>query len=60
MKTLLGALAAIAVIFAIHAIPELAVMILPTWLLLIFAIGFIFGLAVLALWAFVEAWKADK
>ena len=58
MKTLLGALAVVAVIFAVHAIPELAVMILPTWFLVIFGFGFIIGLAVFTLWAFAEAMKA--
>ena len=60
MRTFLGALAVAAVIIAVHAIPELAVMILPTWFLVIFAIGFMFGLVALTVWAFVEAWKADK
>lgn len=60
MKNLLGAIAVVAIIVVAHLIPELALMILPMWFLIVFALGSIVGMAIFALWALAEAMKASE
>lgn len=57
MKTLFQAGAVVAVIVALHAIPELAVRFLPTWLMAGLAFATIAGLVWAALWAFQQAFE---
>lgn len=55
MKRFLQSLALIAGLLIIHAIPALAVAILPSWVLIISAVLFATALTVTAFWAFVQA-----
>lgn len=60
MKTLLGSIYAIAILIAIHALPELIIAFVPAWILVLAMFVGIAAIARLAVWAFAQAWKADN
>lgn len=50
LKDVFAGLTVLALILMAHALPELAIRVIPTWLLVISSVAFIVALAVFALW----------
>lgn len=50
LKDLYTALTILAIILMAHALPEMAIKIIPTWLLVLTSVVFIFALAFFGLW----------
>ncbi len=60
IKDLFMGLTVLAVIIMAHAIPEMAIRIIPTWLLVISSLVFIIALAVFAFWCLVQVIRLSR
>lgn len=60
LKDLFTGLTILAVILMAHAIPEMAIRIIPTWLLVITSLAFIIALAVFALWCLAQVIRLSR
>ena len=60
IKNLYTALAIMATIIAAHALPEMAIRIIPTWLLVLTSLAFIFALAFFALWCLKQVIRLSR
>ena len=60
MKSVLASIAVIGGLIAIHALPPLAVTLLPFWLLALMTIGLVVGLSLAAFWAFLQVFQGGE
>ncbi len=60
IKDLFMGLTVLTVIIMAHAIPEMAIRIIPTWLLVISSLAFIIALAVFALWCLKQVIRLSR
>jgi len=60
LKDAYTALTIMAIILMAHALPEMAVTLIPTWLQVIFALVFILALAVFALWCLKQVIRLSR
>jgi hypothetical protein len=60
IKDLFTGLTVLTLIIMAHAIPEMAIRIIPTWLLVISSLAFIIALAVFALWCLKQVIRLSR
>lgn len=60
LKDLFTALTILAILLMAHAIPEMAIRIIPTWLLVITSLAFIVALAVFAFWCLLQVIRLSR
>jgi hypothetical protein len=60
LKDMFAGLSVLALILMAHALPEMAIRIIPTWLLVVSSVAFILALAVFALWCLKQVIRLSR